>query len=434
MSVTQRRLRQAVAVALVGFTALSAAAACSKKNEEPGGGTGSGGTVNLTLDTFGEFGYDELIKTYESQNPNVKITQRKTAKLDDYKPKLTQYLNAKTGAGDVVALEEGILLEFKANAGNWVDLQPLVGDLSAEYLSWKWEGGKSADGKLIGLPTDVGSLAMCYRSDLFQAAGLPTTPDEVTALWPTWDKFIEVGKTYRSKTNKGLLDSATTPFSAVLFQQGDPLFYDKSNNVVVKDSAAVKTAWDTSIKMINANITAKIKTWSPDWNAGFKQGTFAVVACPSWMLGIIETNSGPENKGKWGVAGVPGGGGNWGGSWLAVPEQSKNKEEAAKLAKFLTNTSSQVEAFKAKGPLPTNLKALDDPAFQAYKNAYFSDAPVGKIFGEGAKSLKPVYLGPKHQAIKEGAIEPALQAIEEGKLTPEAAWTQALKDAETKGK
>ena len=92
---------------------------------------------------------------------------------------------------------------------------------------------------------------------------------------------------------------------------------------------------------------------------------------------------------------MPGGGGNWGGSWLAVPTQSKYQTEAAKLAEFLTNAESQVAAFKLKGPLPTNLKALENPDFQAYKNAYFSDAPTGKIFGEQRVEDQAVILGPE---------------------------------------
>jgi len=430
MSFTQHRLRTAASVALVAAVALGGASACTSKPKAE-----ENGKINLVVDTFGEFGYDDLIKAYEASHPGIAVTQRKTAKLDDYKPKLVQYLAAGSGAGDGVGLEEGIINEFKAQPQNWVDLKQYTGDLSGDFLSWKYAGGQSADGsKLLGLPTDVGGLAMCYRKDLFEKAGLPTERDKVTALWPDWDKFIEVGKQYRAKTKKGLIDSVTTEFSAILFQQGDPLFYDKSNNVVVSTSPSVKAAWDKSVEMINAGISAKVKTWSDDWSGGMKKDTFAVVACPSWMLGIIKDNSGPDNKGKWDVAGVPGGGGNWGGSWLSVPTQSKHPKEAAELAKFLTNADSQVAAFKAKGPLPSNLKALENPDFLAFKNDYFSDAPVGAIFGAGAKTLKPVYLGPKHAGIKERAIEPALQSIEEGKVKPDAAWATALAEAEKQGK
>src|SRR5215207_5875753 len=131
MSVTKRRLRQIAAVALVAVTALGAAAACGEN--EPAAGSKPD---KLILDTFGEFGYDDLIKQYEAET-GIKVELRKTAQLGDYRPKLVRYLATGKGAGDVVALEEGIINEFKINPANWVDLTPLVGDKSADYLPWK---------------------------------------------------------------------------------------------------------------------------------------------------------------------------------------------------------------------------------------------------------------------------------------------------------
>jgi cellobiose transport system substrate-binding protein len=420
--------KRAAIVALAAVTAFGGLAACSKKSEEA-----KAGEIKLIVDHFGEFGYDELVKQYEASHPNIKIEIRKTAKLDDYRPLLVRYLAADKGAGDLVALEEGIINEFKANPKNWVDLTPYVGDKRADYLPWKYDIGKTPDGKLLALPTDVGGLGVCFRKDLFQAAGLPTDRTEVSKLWPTWDEFIKVGQTYKSKTGKGLLDSVTTAFSASMSQTGGDLFYDQEYNIIADKSPAVKTAWDLGIKLADAGITAKTRTWSPEWTAGFQQGTFAATLCPSWMLGIVEENSGAANKGKWDLASVPGGGGNWGGSFLAVPTMSKHPKEAADLAAFLTNADSQVAAFKAKGPLPSNLKALESSDFKSYKNPYFSDAPVGAIFGEGAKTLKPILMGPRHAAVKERAFEPQLQAYESGEITKEKAWENAIKDAKTQG-
>jgi cellobiose transport system substrate-binding protein len=437
MSVTKHRVRRVAAVALVATVALGAAAACSKNTTTDGAKPDK-----LIVDTFGEFGYDDLVKQYEA-NTGIKVELRKTAQLGDYRPKLVRYLATGKGAGDVVALEEGILNEFKINPANWVDLTPLVGDLSGNYLPWKWELGKAPDGKLIGLPTDVGSLAVCYRRDLFQAAGLPAERDQVSALWPSWDKFIETANKYRAATGKGLLDSVTTAASAVITQTGGESFYNADNqlyngdakpeNLVAAKSPAVKSAWDTAVKLINANATAKTATWSTEWSAGFKNGTFAATLCPSWMTGIVADNSGPDNKGKWDVAAVPGGGGNWGGSWLSVPTQSKYPAEAAKLAAFLTNGDSQVAAFKLKGPLPTQLTALQNPDFQSYQNAYFNNAPTGKIFGETVSKIKPLVLGPKHNSVKEKALEPQLQALEQGKISEAEAWKQFLNDVPLQG-
>jgi cellobiose transport system substrate-binding protein len=431
--------RRRVLVAMVAAaTAIGMVGACSKDTDEGGGsGDAQSGDITLVVDSFGDFGYKALAKQYEADHPGIKVQLRSVQKLDDYKPKLTQWLAAGSGAGDVVALEEGILNEFKTQPQNFVNLLDQgAAELQGNFLPWKWELGKAADGKLIGLGTDVGGLAVCYRKDLFAKAGLPTDRDKVSALWPTWDEFIATGKKFQAaKTGaKGFVDSVTTSFSALLFQTGEENFYDKDGKLIAEENPTVRSSWDTVMKMVDAGITARVQTWSKDWEAGFKTGSFAVTMCPSWMLGIIKTNSGPANAGKWDVAAVPGGGGNWGGSWLTVPAQSKHQKEAYELARFLTSPQGQVGAFKEAGPLPSSPQALDDPAFLALKNDYFSNAPVGAIFGSGAKSLKPMVLGPKHQAVKERAFEPAMQAVEQGKLTADQAWQQALRDAAKEAK
>ena len=50
------------------------------------------------------------------------------------------------------------------------------------------------------------------------------------------------------------------------------------------------------------------------------------------MTGYIQEQAGDGNAGKWDIATVPGGGGNWGGSFLAVPTASENQELAIELA------------------------------------------------------------------------------------------------------
>jgi cellobiose transport system substrate-binding protein len=442
MSVTKRRLRQAAAVAIAAFTALSVTAGCNKSNTPAPGSK----PAKLCVDTFGQFGYDDLVKQYQTQT-GITIELRKTQQLGDYRNKLVRFLATRKGACDVAALEQGIISEMKLSPNNWVDLSKYVpASLGNNYLKWKWEEGKAADGFLMGLPTDTGSLAMCYRRDLFEAAGIDPDREKVSASWPTWEQFIEVGKTYTNKTHKGFFDSIAGISNAVLFQgSGGDLFYDKDDNLykpgaeqkpenlIAASNPTVKKAWDTAVAVFNAGISAKTQTWSPAWSAGFKNGAFAVTACPAWMLGIVRDNSGAEHKGQWDVAAVPGGSGNWGGSWLGVPAQTKYPEEAAKLAMFLTNGSSQVAAFKKSGPLPTETTALQDPAFTGYTDAYFNNAPTGKIFGESVKNIQPVHLGPKHAAVKERAFEGGLNALQAGQLSADAAWQQFLNDVPVQG-
>src|SRR5689334_14428686 len=75
-----------------------------------GGGSSAGTTANgkikLIVDTFGEFGYDQLAKDYMTAHPNIEVEIRGKGKtLDKYSPALTQQLATGKGAGDIVAIE-----------------------------------------------------------------------------------------------------------------------------------------------------------------------------------------------------------------------------------------------------------------------------------------------------------------------------------------
>jgi ABC-type glycerol-3-phosphate transport system substrate-binding protein len=425
-----RGRRAAVAAVLVGTLAL---AACSGGGE--GGGEGDGGSdgpVNLVVDNYGNFGYTELYRQFEAEHPNITIEERNVQRIEDYLPRLEQWIATGSGAGDVVALEEGFILRFLNQPDAFVDLRDHgAGELEDNFLPWKWNAGMALDGsKLIGLGTDIGTMGMCYRRDLFQAAGLPTDREEVSKLWPEWEDYLAVGEQFMAKnTGPKFVDAATNLYNTILMQRGDHTYFDRDDNLVMDSNPAVREAWDLTVQMIQAGLSANLEAFTPPWNTAFKQGSFATIACPAWMLGVIEEQAGPENARKWDVAAVPGGGGNWGGSHLAVPEQSEHPEEAAELVKFLTSPEGQTAAFEAANTFPSSPQAIDSPEVQQMVSEYFSNAPVGQIFGEGAKQIEPVFLGVENQPVRE-EVEDRLRAVEQGQLRPDQAWQEALKAAE----
>jgi cellobiose transport system substrate-binding protein len=416
--------RTALATALAA--ALAVTTACGGGSAESGSGK-----TTLIVKTFSQFGYEELYKQYEATHPGITIKEENIGKLGDYTPKLQQWMAAGKGAGDVVALEEGILIKFMAQPDQFVNLLDHgAGELKANFLEWKWQQAVTPDGsKVVGLGTDVGAQGMCYRTDLFAKAGLPTDREKVGALWTSWADYLATGKRFKdANTGAHFFDSSGSLYQNILMQQGDHTYYDTANRLVIDSNPGVRVAWDTTIGMIEAGLSANIEQWSPQWNAGFKNGAFATIPCPSWMLGTIEKQSGPENAGKWDVARVPGKGAVRGGSFLAVPTQSEHQKDAAELVKFLTSAKGQIAAFTSKNNFPSSPQAIDDPAVQSFTNAYFNNAPVGKTFGESVKALRPVYLGPDNIAIGD-RVGNALTAVEQGKLKPDEAWVKAVDDA-----
>ncbi|HEX2704920.1 MAG TPA: extracellular solute-binding protein, partial [Candidatus Lustribacter sp.] len=348
---------------------------------------------------------------------------------------LQKYLVAGSGAPDIAAIDEGFIVQFRNQSDKFVNLLDLpgAGDYQSKYLGWKWNESLSADGKTqIGLGTDVGGQAMCYRSDLFATAGLPTERAAVSALWPTWDEFIKVGQKYVAgikDPKKKFVDAASNIMNPVLSQQ--PVGYVSSDEKVAMDGGP-KVAWDVATKAITTGISANLSAYTPEWNAAFKNGAFAVLACPAWQLGYIQQQA-PDTAGKWDIAAIPGGGGNWGGSFLTIPKQGKNQAEAWEFIKWAVEPAQQIAIFKKVGNLPSQPVLYDDPALKDFKNAFFNNAPVGQIFPETARKLQPQYYGKNSGPIRV-AVENVLVEQQQGKISGDAAWTKAVAAAEKANK
>lgn len=424
---TSRTRRTAAAVGLL-LTAGAALSACG------GDDAGASDSTTLRVSVFGNFGYEKLYDQFEADHPGVKIVETSEGDLGAYNTQLTQKIAAGSGAGDVVAIEEGQVVNFLQSADKFVNMQDHgSNEKKDQWLPWKYEQATTADGETtIGLGTDVGGLAMCYRKDLFEAAGLPTDRTEVGALWPTWEEFTAVGEQFQDAMGDDVhfIDSATNTYNSILMQTADHTYFDPADDALVIDSnPAVRNAWDTALAMSEAGISARLKSFSNEWNAGFKNGAFATIACPAWMTSYIKEQAGEENAGKWDITTVPGGSGNWGGSFLAVPTASKNQELALELVDFLTSADGQLGAFEEVGNLPSNPTLYDTPELQGATNEYFSDAPVGQLFVAGAANLQPVYLGAKNQPVRD-AVENAMRSVENGEKSADEGWDTAVSDAE----
>jgi cellobiose transport system substrate-binding protein len=420
-----------VRAAAVGAVAALLLTACS--GNSGGGDSGSGGNVNLKVAFFGDFGLDELKGKYEAANPGVKITLN-SGEFNAQHEDLQKKLIAGSGAPDIAAIDEGFVVQFRGQKEKFVNLLDKgAAKYEEKYLDWKWKQTLSPDGKYqIGLGTDVGGLAMCYRTDLFKAAGLPTERDEVSALWPTWDAFIDTGKKYTAETKKKFIDAGTNLFTPVLGQQ--PVGYFDTNETLALDQGP-KAAFDVTMKAIDADISANLSAFTPEWNSGFVKGNFAVLACPAWMQGHIK-NTAPGTSGKWDVAAIPGGGGNWGGSFLAIPKQGKNVDAAYKFLEWLVAPEQQIEIFNKVGNLPSQPALYEDPAIKDFKNPFFNNAPVGQIFSAAAKDLTPQYLGKKNGPVRV-AMENVINRAQTGDLKNKPAprvWVEVVKEAEKAAK
>ncbi|WP_030748515.1 ABC transporter substrate-binding protein [Streptomyces sp. NRRL F-5135] len=425
-----RRVAVLATVAALG-AGLLAGCADDGDSSGPSGGTDAGGKTKITVGVFGAFGLKEagLYDEYMKLHKNIVIEQTSIERSENYRPQLLTHLASGSGLADIQAIEVNYVAEITETQGDkLVDLGKAEGVKKDNFLPWKWAQGTTKAGKTVGLGTDVGPTGICYRKDYFEQAGLPTDREAVGKLWAgDWQKYLEVGKQFKSKNVKGatFVDAASGVMNAMLGSSAER-FYDKDGKLVYKTNPAVRDAWDTAAAFSEAGLTSKVQQFTPPWDQAFANGRFATVTCPPWMLGYIQDKAGDAGKDKWDVAPAPKPG-NWGGSFLSVPEAGKNKEEATKLAVWLTAPEQQAKLFEKRGSFPSAQAVYSLPQVSGAKHPYFANAPIGQIFTDAAKGVPVQPVGPGDLVISQNISDVGMLQVDQKGVSSEDGWKAATK-------
>ena len=425
-----------VLAAFVAMAAMTSVAACGSSNSSDGSTTSGGKTV-IKIQTFNNFGYGkasnerpgaDLWTEYEKENPNVKIEETVAASSDDARSAFNTAISSGSNAYDIYAADIAWMPSIQAMPDKFIDLKDYI--KNNDWLDWKTQGGTTDDGKIIGAGNDIGPTAVCYRSDLFAKAGLPTDRDEVAKLLggdsASWDTYFKIGEDYTKKTGLPWYDAMGGIWGAMKTQI--EYAYVKKDGSIIATGDQIKKPYDQLTA--TTDMSAHLSQWSDDWNAKFKADDgFATIMCPAWLVNNIKGNSGSDFKG-WDIADVtPGGGSNQGGSWLVVPQTSKVEKEAAKLVAWLTAPKQQIATFKAASNYPSSPKAMKDAAVADKTDTFLNNAPTGKIFADRAQAVKVVpFTGAQYYDI-DSKLGDALGRVDVTKeQTPEQAWKQYVED------
>ncbi|WEK13282.1 MAG: ABC transporter substrate-binding protein [Candidatus Microbacterium phytovorans] len=371
--------------------------------------------VELTLATFNDFGYtDELLAEF-TEETGIKVVHNKAATSNDARANFFQKLG-KSGLADV----EGVEVDWFTEMMKYSDLvAPVPDDLKGRWLDWKEQAATDANGNLVAYGTDIGPQAICYRGDLFEAAGLPSDRAEVAKLFPTWDAFFDVADDYVAKTGKPFIDSANSVLQG-LVNQLEIAYEQPDGTIVATENADIRAAYDTVVDRA-IPIASYAGQWSDDWYASMAGGEFAAMLCPPWMHGIIAGEA-PDVTG-WDVADAfPEGGGNWGGSYLVVPANGANVEASQLLADWLTSPETQIKAFNNAGTFPSQPDAQSSADLTGFVNDYFNGAPTGEIGINRANAITvATYKGEKYFQFHD-ALQNAVTRVFDGLEDKEKSW------------
>ncbi|MGW2186672.1 extracellular solute-binding protein [Streptomyces sp. NPDC001719] len=349
---------------------------------------------------------------------------------DTYYPQLLTHLAAGSGLSDIQAVEVGNIHDVATTqADRFEDFSRVPGVRKGDWLDWKWAQATSGDGRTVGLGTDIGPIAVCYRKDLFEKAGLPTDRERVGRLWAgDWQKYLDVGRAYRRRAPAGTVftDSAAGIYNASIHGYAER-YYNRRGRAVYRHSPAVRTSWRLAVQAARGGLTARLKQFEKPWDQAFANGRFATVACPPWMLGYIKEKAGAAGKDKWDVAPAPRPA-NWGGSFVTVPKGGHHRAAALALAVWLTAPEQQAKLFDRQASIPSTPASYAMPLVRDAHNPYFGGAPTGRIFAEAARNIPTLVIGPKEQQIGTAFTDVAIPQVEQQGRAPRAAWKAAQRE------
>lgn len=380
--------------------------------------------ITLTLWYWNRSIDDGLLAKAKEQFPHINLVTQKIG--GDFKSKLKTTLAAKSGEPDIVALNDWVM-ELFPSEDRFYDLYELgAAEVEDLYLDWKWQQGVTPNGKMIAFPMDTGPTALFYRQDLFEQAGLPTDPDEVSQALSTWEDYMDAGlkvkETFDGKVF--MTDNIDNVYNQII-SQSEQKYFTEDGQYIGDQNEVIKYAWDTAVAFSNNGLIANAEHWTPEWNAGISKGKIASYVGAVWMKQPL-LEAAPDSVGKWRVARAPGGDGNVGGSFLAIPKSSEHPQEAFEVIKWLQNPENQETALSNLNLFPATPGVFDSGTVQK-EEEFFGGQVTGEVFAASANNVKVSFFGERYPAVH-GIMTRWLKNI--SNLNQETAFDEALQRVE----
>ena len=379
--------------------------------------------TELTVWYFDKVSMETVIPLFEASHPGVRVNFV-AQPFGDMSKKYLAALAAKQGVPDVIGLDTSMVGQF-LDAGENLLAEPYsAGQLQSDFVTWKFHAATTSSGEMAAMPWDVATGVMLYRPDVFQAAGLPSEPDQVAKSLATWDDFIKAGQTIKEKTGgqSTIVGNEHDIFNAAYWQNGGNVVQD--GKIVLQPQGLQPL--QLAIKAKSAAIGGNIPAWSERWAPALQSGKIATVVMGGWMLGNLENFIDPDGSGSWRLTSAPGGAFSNGGTYIQIPQLAEHKQLAWEFTRFLTTNPDALNAvFEKTGIVPAYMPAWNSPVYDQPVE-YLGGQPAFRLMVNLAKQVKPITYSPV-DALGTDLLNAQVDLALGGKVAPD----QALQTAAT---
>ncbi|MEU7689411.1 extracellular solute-binding protein [Microbispora hainanensis] len=335
-----RRTTAATCAALI--TALGAGCATSgtSETEQADANTPAAITWWSTGGDDESAAFQKAADLYTKSHPDVTIKVQ-TLAWDDAYAKLLAASTSRSGP-DIISGGMTWTIQFGLRGG-MVDLRKYgIEQLQAQAQPAQWKSAVSPDGTIYGIPLDMSTVALYYRTDLFEKAGIKEPPKTWEELTADIEKLKKSGVKTPFSIDWGNLD--WIGYFNFLYQAGGA-FYTPD----CKPSLDTPQAEQALSYWIDLHRKYGAPTDTVTTSDALDQG-IAMVYGGNWNALGIDTSK-PAMKGKWAIAPLPAGPAApttfIGGRAVGVTSYSTHIQQAADFVKFLY-TDEAVDAVTAE--------------------------------------------------------------------------------------
>jgi len=351
------------------------------------------GKVELTFTSWIP-GIEDVVDIWNEKNPDIQVTVQTgpNGNGGTYKNFFNQ-LSA-GNAPDLGQIEYDALPNFRVQDGleNIAACEGVL-DSKDQFIDWTWNQVTFGEDEAVyAVPQDTGPMALYYRADLFEAAGIPVPT--------TWDEYAAAAVTIREQGGyiTNFPQNDVNWFAGLVWQAGGQWFSNDGDawDVTLESDESVKVA-DYWQGLIEDDLVSKVPAWTDEWNNAYNTGSDWTWISAVWGANSISSGA-PDTAGNWAVAPMPqwnageNAAGNWGGSSTAVLKGSDHPYEAAQFALWLNTDPEALTALNQGANLyPATKEGLKLPVL-AEGVEFYGDQAIYDVFAEAAAQTNPDFV------------------------------------------
>jgi multiple sugar transport system substrate-binding protein len=342
---------------------------------------------------------DELqkfIDRFENTYRGIKV-ELTVIPYHEYLPKIKAVLDHGENPPDLFAGEYGYLREV-VESGYWEDLSaaPYKADVS-DMFPYLVRAATDSGGRLRGLSWQVTPGGFLYRRSAARQYLGTDDPEKIGAMLSTPAKFLAAARLLKQKSGgrvgiiAGYADYQHYPCAA----RTEP-FTVKGDTFTVEQP--ILDYFDLAKTMHDEGLTAEIDIWSTSWFDMINDDTpeFMGYFFPTWGLQYVIKPNALKTMGDWGLCRGPGSF-FWGGTWLGICTQSKNKNAAWEFIRFVTLNRDTLEWWASEtGDIVSSIsvgnkimKGFTDPVLGGQNSYGFFTREALRINGSSAWAYPP---------------------------------------------